>query len=277
MIIVITFLVLFIPYERSGGDDTSGTFSFFVSFLTLVAIYAIFTLGLNIQWGYTGVFNFGVLGFFMLGAYTAAIITKAPAQGDFTHLHRRLGRRPEPHPRPGDGPVVHLPRRNGGGGHRRGHPRLLVSIPTLRLREDYLAIATIGIAELLRRIVIQEDSLVNGTRGLTGIPHPLSGVTSSGDYKYLLLGHRRRRPDHHLPGAGARRPLTLGPRAHRPARGRAGDGGGGQERLRLQDAGLRAGRGDHGHRRVGLRLRQQLDHARDRLRTSSLRSSSGRC
>jgi len=80
---LVTALLIAIPFERSNGD-TSGVISFLVSFLTFVAIYAIFTLGLNVQWGYSGVFNFGVLGFFMLGAYTAAIVTKEPASGSFT-------------------------------------------------------------------------------------------------------------------------------------------------------------------------------------------------
>jgi branched-chain amino acid transport system permease protein len=186
VIVAITLLVIFIPYERSGGDESS-TFSFFVSFLTLVGIYAIFTLGLNIQWGYTGVFNFGVLGFFMLGAYTAAIITKSPAQGNFTSYIGGWGE--DLNLIPGlamDQWFIFLVGM-AAAGIASGILALLVSIPTLRLREDYLAIASIGIAELLRRIVIQEDSLVNGVRGLTRIPHPLSDLTSSGDYKYLFL------------------------------------------------------------------------------------------
>jgi branched-chain amino acid transport system permease protein len=63
----------------------------------------------------------------------------------------------------------------------------LLSFPTLRLRGDYLAIATIGVAELLRRVVIEETWLVNGTRGLTGVPRPLGGLVDSSDYKYVLL------------------------------------------------------------------------------------------
>ena len=186
VIVVITLLVLFIPYERSGGDS-SGTLSFFVSFLTLAGIYAIFTLGLNIQWGYTGVFNFGVLGFFMLGAYTAAIITKSPAEGAFTTYIGGWGE--DLNFIPGlamDQWFIFLVA-TAAAGIAAGALALLVSIPTLNLREDYLAIASIGIAELLRRIVIQEDSLLNGTRGLTGIPHPLSDLASSSDYKYVLL------------------------------------------------------------------------------------------
>lgn len=186
VIIVITVLIIAIPYERSGGDS-SGTFSFFVSFLTLVAIYSIFALGLNIQWGYTGVFNFGVLGFFLLGAYTAAIVTKNPAQGDFTTYIGGWGEDLDFIPGLAMDQWFIFLVGTGAAALVSGLVAALVAIPTLRLREDYLGIATIGIAELLRRIVIQEDDIVNGTRGLTGIPHPLGGVVSSSDYKYLLL------------------------------------------------------------------------------------------
>jgi branched-chain amino acid transport system permease protein len=58
----------------------------------------------------------------------------------------------------------------------------------LRLREDYLAIATIGIAELLRRITIEERGLVNGTRALTGIPRPLGDLVEPSEYKFVIFG-----------------------------------------------------------------------------------------
>lgn len=187
VIMVVTAGVVLIPFDRSGGDY-GGTAKFFVSFLTVVGIYAIFTLGLNIQWGYTGVFNFGVLAFFMLGAYTAAIITKEPFATDRASYIGGWGS--DLNIIPGlhtDQWFVFLVA-TAAAGAASGLLALLLSIPTLRLREDYLAIATIGIAELLRRIVIQETSLVNGNNGLTGIPHPLSDLVRSEDYRYLLLG-----------------------------------------------------------------------------------------
>ena len=183
---LVTALLIAIPFERSNGD-TSGVISFLVSFLTFVAIYAIFTLGLNVQWGYSGVFNFGVLGFFMLGAYTAAIVTKEPASGSFTDYIGGFG---------GDLNLLpwlsseqwlpHLVGLAAAAGVA-GLVALLLSVTALRLRDDYLAIATIGVAEVLRRVVIEETWLVNGTRGLTGIPRPLGGLVGSSDYKYLLL------------------------------------------------------------------------------------------
>ena len=67
---------------------------------------------------------------------------------------------------------------------------VLIGIPTLRLRADYLAITTIGAAEALRRVAINERDLVNGTRGMIGIPAPLRDVVStrSDYYNLLFLG-----------------------------------------------------------------------------------------
>jgi branched-chain amino acid transport system permease protein len=143
---------------------------------------------LNIQWGYTGVFNFGIAGFFMVGAYVAGIVTKEP---DTTPQADYIG---------GFGPDLDLVPQLAtdqwlpflvalaAAGVVCGILAFVLALPTLRLREDYLAITTIGAAELLRRIAIEEHWLVNGTRVLGGIPQPLSGVTSSSDYKYLFLG-----------------------------------------------------------------------------------------
>ena len=48
--------------------EISGLIAYLVSFIIMAGIYAIFSLGLNIQWGYTGLFNIGVAGFFCIGA-----------------------------------------------------------------------------------------------------------------------------------------------------------------------------------------------------------------
>jgi branched-chain amino acid transport system permease protein len=64
---------------------------------------------------------------------------------------------------------------------------LIIGIPTLRLREDYLAIATIGIAESIRLIFNNESWLANGPRGLTGLPQPLRSWVEPQHYHYLYL------------------------------------------------------------------------------------------
>ena len=63
----------------------------------------------------------------------------------------------------------------------------VLGIPTLRLREDYLAITTIGIAELMRRIAIEEQWIGNGTGGLGNIPGPLEELVNRNDYRYIFV------------------------------------------------------------------------------------------
>lgn len=186
IIAVVTFLILFMSYDQSGGD-VSGSLNFFVLFLTFVAVYSIFTLGLNIQWGYTGVFNFGVLAFFMAGAYTAAIITKGPSQSEFTQYIGGWGDDLDIAPFLATDQWLPFLVGTTAAGLVAGLMAFLVAIPTLRLREDYLAIATIGIAEFVRRIVIAETELFNGTRGLSRIPVPLNDLVDRADEKYLKL------------------------------------------------------------------------------------------
>ena len=52
-----------------------GYFIYLISLLTMGGIYSVMALGLNVQWGYTGLFNAGIAGFFAVGAYTQAILT----------------------------------------------------------------------------------------------------------------------------------------------------------------------------------------------------------
>jgi branched-chain amino acid transport system permease protein len=149
--------------------EITGFAAYLIFFLTFTGIYAILTLGLNIQWGYTGQINIGVAGFFAIGAYTAAILT---TKASTWHL----------------------------GGF--GMPFLvgiamviivsavlafLIGIITLNMRTDYLAIATIGIAEIIRLIVTNEDWLTNGVRGIPSIPKPFANMVEGMDSLFFLL------------------------------------------------------------------------------------------
>ncbi|MCK9494517.1 MAG: branched-chain amino acid ABC transporter permease [Dehalococcoidia bacterium] len=161
----------------SLGDPTflvtfQGAVNWSVGFLTTVAIFAIVVLGLNVQWGYTGILNFGVVAFFMVGAYTSALLTLGPATGFNAYI---LG--------------LDLPVLVGwlGAALAGALLALLVGLPTLRLRLDFLAIATIGIAEILRTFARSGNGLVNRNEGLNGIPGFLAGTVDRGDYKWLLL------------------------------------------------------------------------------------------
>ena len=56
----------------------SGIASYLVFFLCVVLILCLVTLGLNLQWGFTGLFNAGVVGFYAIGGYAYALVTAAP-------------------------------------------------------------------------------------------------------------------------------------------------------------------------------------------------------
>ncbi len=150
--------------------DVSGLFSYFVFFLIIVSVYGLLSLGLNIQWGFTGLFNLGIAGFFAVGAYTSAILTTPPTPD-------RLGGFNVPFILAMVVAVL-----------LSGLIALLIGIPTLRLKEDYLAIATIGIAETIRLFFNNEAWLASGVRGVSGIPRPFQQYVSF-DYNlfYLLL------------------------------------------------------------------------------------------
>jgi branched-chain amino acid transport system permease protein len=172
--------------SANDSESLEGFISFLTVFATTVAIFAIFTLGLNVQWGYTGIFNFGIVAFFMVGAYTSALVTKEPSSSEFVKYVGGLNLAE------GLGPL-NLHGLTGfilgalAAAVVSGIVAFLIAIPALRLREDYLAIATIGVAEVFRRIAIEEEGLVNGTRGLTGIPRPLHDLVSPPDYKFIYL------------------------------------------------------------------------------------------
>ncbi len=172
--------------SANDSESLDGFISFLTVFLTTVAIFAIFALGLNVQWGYTGIFNFGIVAFFMVGAYTSALVTKEPSSSEFVKYVGGLNLAE------GLGPL-NLHGLTGfilgalAAAVVSGIVAFLIAIPALRLREDYLAIATIGVAEVFRRIAIEEEGLVNGTRGLTGIPRPLHDLVSPPDYKFIYL------------------------------------------------------------------------------------------
>ena len=142
--------------------ELAGLFSYLVFFLSMAGIYAVLALGLNVQWGYTGQINIGVAGFFAVGAYTAAILTTAPNPD-------HLGGFGLPF-------VVGLV----AAMIIAGILAVAVGLITLKLRSDYLAIATIGIAEIVRLFLKNEQWLTNGVRGISSIPNPLAGLTGIG-------------------------------------------------------------------------------------------------
>jgi branched-chain amino acid transport system permease protein len=150
----------------------SGWLSYASFFLVFASTYAIIVLGLNLQWGYTGLFNVGVAGFVAVGAYTSAILT-TPDAAD------RIG---------GFGwPVA-------AGWLAAmavsGLVGLGVGALALRLRHDYLAITTFGVAVTIQLLATNLQSLTGGTFGVQFIPKPLQAWLGTGlawNLAYLAL------------------------------------------------------------------------------------------
>jgi branched-chain amino acid transport system permease protein len=185
VVALVTVLLVGLPLNRAG--DVGSVMAFLAPTLATMAIFAMICIGLNVQWGYTGIFNFGVAAFFMIGAYTAAIITKAPAEGEFATYIGGFGNALAAVPLPGAGQWLPYLVAILAAAALSAALALLLAWPTVRLREDYLAIALIGAAEVLRRIATEERWLVNGSRGLSGIPRPFGDLVDAQTYRYLFL------------------------------------------------------------------------------------------
>jgi len=143
-------------------SQLSGWLSYGSFFLVFAGSFAIIVLGLNLQWGYTGLFNVGVAGFVAVGAYTSAILT-TPESAD------RIG---------GFGwPVA--------AGWlaamcASGLAGLLIGTVALRLRDDYLAITTFGVAVTIQLVATNAQRLTGGPFGVQFIPKPLQGWLGTG-------------------------------------------------------------------------------------------------
>lgn len=120
---------------------------FYVQILQQIGINIILAVGLNLIVGFSGQFSLGHAGFMAIGAYAAAIIgSTSPTYGAFF------------------GAML-------VGALLSGVVALLVGIPTLRLKGDYLAVATLGVSEIIRIFIINGGSLTNGVAGILGIPN----------------------------------------------------------------------------------------------------------
>jgi branched-chain amino acid transport system permease protein len=130
---------------------------------TMGGIYALLALGLNLQYGYTGLINFGVVAQYAIGAYTSALLALAgvPIALDLAAGTLLAAAFAWP-----------------------------LGVICLRLRDDYLAIVTLAFAEIVRTVIISEDWLTSGPRGLPGIPRPFaswSAQASGAAYLGLVL------------------------------------------------------------------------------------------
>jgi branched-chain amino acid transport system permease protein len=149
--------------------DVSGLAFYGVSFLIAGGLYAILCLALNVQWGMGGLFNAGIAGFFAVGAYASAIVTTAASD-------RHLG-----------GFALPIPFGLAAAAILAGVTGWAVAKICVRLKSDYLAMASIGIAEILRLIIVNEDWLTNGSLGISNIPRPFEGWAQGRSADFIFL------------------------------------------------------------------------------------------
>ncbi len=124
--------------------------AYLAAIATVALIYVLLSLGLTLHYGLTGLINFGHVGFFCIGAYAGAILsTKAgmPIIVGFVAAALLAGLAAWP-----------------------------LGLVSLRLRDDYFAIVTLGFSETVRLVVTSEQWLTNGVQGIPGIPRLFEGL-----------------------------------------------------------------------------------------------------
>jgi len=135
--------------------------NYLIAMAVSAGIYALMALGVNVVWGFAGMVNLGLVGFFAVGAYTSALLTLkagwtiAAGMAAATVVAALVG--------------------------------AIVSLITVRLRGDYLAIVTLGFAETIRIVASNAIWLTNGSDGLSGIPGPGRGALSPEMFNLVYL------------------------------------------------------------------------------------------
>ena len=184
-------IAVFLPYisEMEGTPEwlqratSSGA-------LFLVALYTLFALGLNVVVGFAGLLDLGYVAFWLIGSYTAAILTGAQDYSQALQEGANFQEVQEPTWSMwmwGILLVVLFVATIAG---------VVLGSPTLRLRGDYLAIVTLGFGEIMRIVANNASPLTGGPRGVNSIPHPeihvgpidtVWGVLTDKKYYWLAL------------------------------------------------------------------------------------------
>lgn len=147
-LLVIALIVYFILKIFFVSDSASPYIQQIIQYAIIIALAS---LGLNIIYGFTGQFSLGHAAFYGIGAYTSAYLTKIfGIESMFSYI-----------------PVLIL------CGIVSGLIGLLIGIPILKLKDDFLAIATLGFGTLVRVFFDNSDKIsevLGGSRGFVGIP-----------------------------------------------------------------------------------------------------------
>lgn len=132
-------------------------FWFFVGITA--AIFTILGLGLQLQFGYAGLLNFGHVAFMAIGGYTMVILVVKTGMSLWPAAVLAL--------------LAAVPF------------SLLLGLPTLRLRADYLAMTTLAFAEIVRYVAINEEGLTGGTQGTINLAGP--GTAANYNREWLAM------------------------------------------------------------------------------------------
>lgn len=168
ILVMIVIPILMKPEILPGLEDVESPIplingSFGVSVLVDTGIYILLALGLSIVVGMAGLLDLGYVAFFMLGAYTAALMTDSGGAEQFHFVVL---------PNIAALPFAVLVCVLAG---------VALGTPTLRLRGDYLAIVTLGFHEIVRQTANNLPQ-TNGSRGIPGIERPQLPITEIGEY-----------------------------------------------------------------------------------------------
>ena len=132
----------------------------------LTSTFSLLALGLNLQWGFTGLINFGHVGFMTLGAYVTVLLS---LKG------------------------VHMLIAILVGASIAALLGLIIGLSTLRLRTDYLAIVTIGLGEVIRLVINNQelpvgDNWISGVFGVQNYPIPLVIIQPNIFLRIFMIG-----------------------------------------------------------------------------------------
>ncbi|GHU50456.1 hypothetical protein FACS1894200_09970 [Spirochaetia bacterium] len=145
MILAIGFIIT--------ADNVFSTFS--LRIFNLCGIYIILALSLNLINGFTGLFSLGHSGFMAIGAYVSALLTMSPAQKEMNFFLAPIV------PVLANVQFPFIPALIAAG-LVAALAGFLIGTPVLRLRDDYLAIATLGFSEIIRVVLTNLQSISNG-------------------------------------------------------------------------------------------------------------------
>jgi branched-chain amino acid transport system permease protein len=135
--------------------------AYFIHLLVLIGIYLILSISLQLSVGFTGLLNLGHIAFYAIGAYTSALLALNGFPFWFCFLSAGI-----------------LAMIFG----------FLLSLPTNKLKGDYLALATMGFSFVVYAVLLNWTSLTRGPLGLPGIPKPkIFGINFSDNLSFLIL------------------------------------------------------------------------------------------